>query len=58
VKVPVASEMLRSAPPYTDRAREEPCQGGAGVATGSLADLDFRPLGDSAACREQTFRKK
>jgi hypothetical protein len=28
VKVPVASEMLRSAPPYTNRAREEPCQGG------------------------------
>jgi hypothetical protein len=30
VKVPVASEMLRSAPPYTDIVREEPCQGGLG----------------------------
>jgi hypothetical protein len=28
VKRPVASEMARSAPPYTNRAREEPCQGG------------------------------
>jgi hypothetical protein len=30
VKVPVASEMLRSAPSYTNRAREDPCQGGLG----------------------------
>ena len=29
VKKPVASEMPRSAPPYTDRAREEPWEGGA-----------------------------
>mgnify|MGYP003603640143 CR=1 FL=1 len=29
VKKPVASEMPRSAPPYTDRAREEPCRGKA-----------------------------
>lgn len=28
MKKPRASEMLRSAPPYTDRAREEPCRGG------------------------------
>ena len=28
VKKPRASEMLRSAPPYTDRAREEPWEGG------------------------------
>jgi len=27
VKKPRASEMRRSAPPYTDRAREEPCRG-------------------------------
>ena len=27
VKKPVASEMPRSAPPYTDCAREEPCRG-------------------------------
>ena len=28
VKKPVASEMPRSAPPYTDRAQEEPWEGG------------------------------
>ena len=28
VKKPRASEMPRSAPPYTDRAGEEPCRGG------------------------------
>ena len=33
VKKPRASEMPRSAPPYTNRAREEPCQG-AEVALG------------------------
>ena len=51
VKVPVASEMPRCAPPYTNRAREEPCQGGAGVATGpyktfvkqSHAAMQLRP---------------
>lgn len=30
VKKPRASEMPRSAPPYTNRAREEPCRGGLG----------------------------
>jgi len=28
VKKPRASQMARCAPPYTDRAGEEPCQGG------------------------------
>ena len=28
VKKPRASEMPRSAPPYTNKAREEPCPGG------------------------------
>jgi hypothetical protein len=31
VKKPRASEMPRSAPPYTRRAREEPCRGGGGM---------------------------
>ena len=35
VKVPVASEMLRCAPPHTFGAGEEPCQGGARVETQS-----------------------
>ena len=29
MKVPVASEMARCAPPYTVRAEKEPCKGGA-----------------------------
>jgi hypothetical protein len=47
VKVPVASEMLRSAPPYTSRAREEPCQGGLGCSD--------RPVLDIRITRKVTF---
>ena len=32
VKKPVASEMPRSAPPYTNRAGEEPCRGATQLA--------------------------
>ncbi len=38
VKKPRASEMPRCAPPYTDRAREEPCRGGA-YAVGLLPSI-------------------
>jgi hypothetical protein len=34
VKLPVASEMPRCAPPHTFRAGEEPCQGGRQIGFG------------------------
>ena len=38
VKVPVASEMPRCAPPHTNAAGEEPCQGGGSpIGTDGLA---------------------
>lgn len=50
VKEPVASEMPRSAPPYTDRAREEPCRGG-GVQSISGDDcVRIDGLGPNALC--------
>ena len=45
VKVPVASEMLRCAPPHTNEAGEEPCQGegvayeGRGINSPSVAAM-------------------
>jgi hypothetical protein len=41
VRNPVANEMPRSAPPYTDRAQEEPCKGGH-VEVGPLPTLAVR----------------
>jgi len=40
VKKPRASEMARCAPPYTDRAREEPCRGGGICCRPIAADQD------------------
>ena len=49
VKVPVASEMPRCAPPHTNGRGEEPCRG-AGVATGPK-----RPVAWQSALRSGLF---
>jgi hypothetical protein len=55
VKVPVASEMLRSAPPYTNGAGEEPCQGGLERRDRPFADLRDSVERCDAAAPERPF---
>jgi hypothetical protein len=54
VKKPRASQMARCAPPYTDRAEEEPCQGGSAlvnqVSASQVIGLDDRHERSAGAC--------
>ena len=59
VRNPVASEMARSSPPYTDRATEEPCEGirAASFFGRSTWAGTPRPLTSRHVAHRQGFRK-
>jgi len=64
VKVPVASEMARCAPPSTDPAREEPCQGGGHTLSArsgrsrAPGHAAVRPVEPKIHCRSEEKRRQ